>query len=48
VVGVGGAERPADAIAYRAAGADLVQGYTGFVYTGPAWAARMNRALAHR
>ncbi len=46
VVGVGGVTTPADALAYRAAGADLVQGYTGFVHQGPTWAARLNRALA--
>ncbi len=46
VVGVGGVQGPADALAYRRAGADLVQGYTGFVYEGPFWAARVNRALA--
>ncbi len=46
VVGVGGVSTPADAQAYRDAGADLVQGYTGFVYEGPLWAARLNRALA--
>ncbi|SDQ46122.1 quinone-dependent dihydroorotate dehydrogenase [Quadrisphaera sp. DSM 44207] len=46
VVGVGGVSAPADALAYRRAGADLVQGYTGFVYRGPGWARRLNRALA--
>lgn len=46
VVGVGGVTTPADAQDYRRAGADLVQGYTGFVYEGPFWAARINRALA--
>ncbi|WP_182111367.1 MULTISPECIES: quinone-dependent dihydroorotate dehydrogenase [unclassified Actinotalea] len=48
VLGVGGITTPADALAYREAGADLVQGYTGFVYEGPFWAARLNRALAGR
>lgn len=48
VIGVGGITTPSDALAYRAAGADLVQGYTGFVYEGPFWAARLNRALAGR
>lgn len=46
VVGVGGVTTADDARAYREAGADLVQGYTGFVYQGPTWAARLNRALA--
>ncbi|MBX9246912.1 quinone-dependent dihydroorotate dehydrogenase [Actinotalea ferrariae] len=48
VIGVGGVTTPDDALAYREAGADLVQGYTGFVYEGPFWAARVNRALAGR
>lgn len=48
IIGVGGITSPDDALAYRAAGADLVQGYTGFVYEGPFWAARLNRALAGR
>lgn len=46
VIGVGGVTTPDDARAYRAAGADLVQGYTGFIYEGPGWASRINRALA--
>jgi dihydroorotate dehydrogenase len=46
VVGVGGVTSPADARAYLAAGADLVQGYTGFIYEGPFWASRIGRALA--
>ena len=29
-----------------AAGADLVQGYTAFIYRGPFWARQINRALA--
>lgn len=48
VVGVGGITTAADARRYLDAGADLVQGYTGFVYVGPAWAARVNRGLAGR
>lgn len=46
VMGVGGISTPADARAYLAAGADLVQGYTGFVYRGPFWASRIAKALA--
>lgn len=46
IIGVGGVTTPDDARAYRVAGADLVQGYTGFIYEGPGWAARINRALA--
>lgn len=45
VVGVGGITTVADAREYLDAGADLVQGYTGFVYEGPFWAARINRGL---
>mgnify|MGYP000858803472 CR=1 FL=1 len=29
-----------------AAGADLVQGYTAFIYRGPLWARQINRGLA--
>lgn len=46
IIGVGGITTPADARAYRAAGADLVQGYTGFIYEGPAWPSRIGRGLA--
>jgi dihydroorotate dehydrogenase len=46
IIGVGGIETAADAGAYLAAGADLVQGFTAFIYIGPFWAARINRALA--
>lgn len=46
LVGVGGITTPADAREYLAVGATLVQGYTGFIYQGPAWAARIGRALA--
>ena len=28
-----------------AAGASLVQGYTGFIYRGPGWAREINRGL---
>lgn len=33
---------------YLAAGADLVQAFTGFVYEGAAWPGRINRELARR
>jgi len=36
LIGVGGIESADDAVAMRAAGADLVQVYTGLVYRGPA------------
>ena len=45
IIGSGGITTPDDARAYLAAGANLVQGYTGFIYEGPFWAARLNRAL---
>ena len=46
IIGVGGISTSADAREYLAVGATLVQGYTGFIYSGPLWAARINRALA--
>lgn len=46
IIGIGGISTPDDARAYLAAGADLVQGYTGFIYRGPFWASRINKALA--
>jgi len=47
LVGVGGLSTVEDARRRLDAGATLLQAYTGFVYGGPAWAARMQRALAH-
>ena len=46
IIGVGGITTAHDARDYLHAGADLVQGYTGFLYQGPLWAARINRSLA--
>jgi dihydroorotate dehydrogenase len=46
LIGCGGITTAADARAYLDAGADLVQGYTGFIYEGPFWASRVNRGLA--
>lgn len=46
LVGVGGIASAQDALAKRAAGADLVQLYTGFIYEGPALIAACARALA--
>jgi dihydroorotate dehydrogenase len=46
VVGVGGITTEDDARAYLAAGATLLQAYTAFIYQGPAWVGRLNRALA--
>lgn len=45
LVGVGGVLTIEDAEEKRNAGADLVQAYTGFVYEGPAFAARIARKL---
>lgn len=45
IIGVGGITRADDVRAYLRAGADLTQGYTSFVYEGPLWASRINRAL---
>lgn len=46
IIGCGGITTGADARAYLDAGADLVAGYTGFIYRGPFWAGRVNRELA--
>lgn len=45
VIGVGGIVRGADARERRDAGADLVQIYTGFIYTGPGLVGDCRRAL---
>jgi dihydroorotate dehydrogenase len=46
IIGVGGVMSAADAQAKIAAGADLVQIYTGFIYHGPALISEAARALA--
>ncbi len=46
IIGVGGVGSAADALAKRAAGADVVQIYTGFIYKGPALVGQAARALA--
>ncbi|QOR69164.1 quinone-dependent dihydroorotate dehydrogenase [Ruania alkalisoli] len=43
VIGVGGISTPADVCDYLHAGATLVQAYTSFIYSGPAWPGRINR-----
>lgn len=43
IISVGGVESAADVAARLAGGADLVQGYTGFVYHGPFWARALSR-----
>ena len=45
IIGCGGISTAADADEYLAAGANLVQGYTGFIYHGPLWPSRINKAL---
>ncbi|MBN9327255.1 MAG: dihydroorotate dehydrogenase (quinone) [Cellulomonas sp. 73-145] len=45
IIGVGGISTPADARGYLAVGATLVQAYTGLIYRGPFFAARISRAL---
>ena len=48
IIGVGGVMSGADARAKLAAGADLVQIYTGLIYRGPALVPHCARALARR
>ncbi|GAA1631516.1 quinone-dependent dihydroorotate dehydrogenase [Georgenia ruanii] len=48
IIGVGGIASVADADAMLDAGADLLQAYSAFIYQGPAWPGRVNRALAAR
>lgn len=47
IIGVGGVGEETQARAMLAAGADLVQGLSAFVYEGPTWPGRINRALSH-
>ena len=46
LIGVGGISTVTDARERLAAGADLLQAYTAFVYQGPRWPSRVNAALA--
>lgn len=46
LIAVGGIQTPADAVDRVLAGATLVQAHTGFIYGGPLWPWRVNRALA--
>ncbi|WP_062293750.1 quinone-dependent dihydroorotate dehydrogenase [Demequina phytophila] len=48
LIGVGGISSEEDAREVLAAGATLLQVYTAFVYQGPWWVARLNRALTAR
>ncbi len=45
IIGVGGINSPEDALEKLAAGATLVQLYTGFIYEGPALVKRINKAI---
>jgi dihydroorotate dehydrogenase len=45
IIGVGGVTGADDVRAYLRAGADLAQAYTAFIYSGPLWPSRINRAL---
>ena len=45
IIGVGGIASAADALEKRAAGADLVQIYTGLIYQGPALVTQVAKAL---
>ncbi|MDO4242997.1 MAG: quinone-dependent dihydroorotate dehydrogenase [Actinomyces sp.] len=46
IIGVGGISSIMDAELMLDAGADLLEAYTAFIYNGPAWPGRINRALA--
>lgn len=46
LIGVGGISTPRDAWDRIAAGASLIQGYTGFIYGGPDWAKDINDGIA--
>ncbi|HWH95816.1 MAG TPA: quinone-dependent dihydroorotate dehydrogenase [Baekduia sp.] len=48
IISVGGVENAEDAWARLVAGATLVQAYTAFVYGGPLWPRRVQRALARK
>jgi dihydroorotate dehydrogenase len=45
IISVGGVETPADVRERLARGANLVQGYTGFIYYGPLWARKIAKQL---
>lgn len=46
IISVGGVVDAKDVNERMSLGADLVQGYTGFVYQGPMWARKINRGLS--
>lgn len=45
IIGVGGIGDPADALEKLEAGATLIQIYTGFIYQGPGFIKKINRAI---
>lgn len=45
IIASGGILSTADAQRYLDAGANLTQGYTGFIYNGPFWPSKVNRGL---
>ncbi|PMD06301.1 dihydroorotate dehydrogenase (quinone) [Brevibacterium paucivorans] len=47
LVSVGGIETAAHAHERLAAGASLVQGYTGMIYRGPGWASQITKGIRH-
>jgi len=48
LIAAGGIETPDDAWERMAAGATLVQAYTGFIYGGPMWPRRVHAGLSRR
>jgi dihydroorotate dehydrogenase len=46
IIGVGGIQQGSDAIEKLAAGANLVQVYSGFIYRGPALITDLRKAVA--
>ena len=46
LIGVGGITTAADARARLDAGADLLQGYTAFIYEGPGWPRRIIKGVS--
>lgn len=47
IIGVGGIMTVADALNKLEAGADLIQIYTGFIYEGPGFVKRINKAIVN-
>lgn len=48
IIGVGGIHSPQDALDKLAAGASLVQLYTGFIYEGPGLIGRINKTILNK